>query len=424
MDLGDIARRSLDSTTKGIPSPGSVTPGTVAQKGWNLLKDDLPFPTMVLLDSAVEHNLQTMKKWCDANGFLFAPHGKTTMCPQLYRRQLAAGAWGITVAHAQQAMVAIKFGVTRVFMANQLVGRANIRSIALAMNADAGLDVYCCLDSVEGVEHLAAHWKDAGARRPIKVLLEGGREGWRTGVRSLEEGRQVLAAMRKHSAPLEFAGFEGYEGIAGLKEGALVKEYLDALIRDVDTLAKEAPKPSSPYLFSVGGTSFLDYQHEILPALRSRYRVVVRSGCYITHDHGNYPAHVRRTHDRGLGDEAWPPLRQALELWSLVQSVRDGKTAILTFGRRDAPHDGDLPLPLYVVRPGQGRREARPLDGAKVLKLNDQHAFMTIPAGVELHVGDRVACGIIHPCTAFDKWPVIPLVDDEYTVRDLYCTYF
>jgi len=424
MDLGDIARRTLDSTSKGIPSPHSVTPGSVAQKNWNLLNDDLHFPTMVLLDSAVEHNLKTMAHWCAANGFLFAPHGKTTMCPQLYRRQLDAGAWGITVAHAQQAMVAIKFGAKRVFMANQLVGRANIRSIALAMNADTGLEVYCCLDSVEGVEHLAAHWKDAGAKRPIKVLLEGGREGWRTGVRSLAEARDVLVAIRKHSAPLEFAGFEGYEGIARLEEGALVKEYLDALIRDVDALAKELPKPSSPFLFSVGGTSFLDYPHEILPTLRNRYRVVVRSGCYITHDHGNYPAHVKRTHARGLGDEAWPPLRQALELWSLVQSVRDGSTAILTFGRRDAPHDGDLPLPLYVVRPGQARRDARSLEGAKVVRLNDQHAFMTIPPGVELHVGDKVACGIIHPCTAFDKWPVIPLVSDSYKVLDLYCTYF
>jgi len=424
MDLGEIARRSFDSTSKGIPGPGSVTPGTVARKGWNLLKDDLHFPTMVLLDSAVEHNLKTMATWCAANGFLFAPHGKTTMCPQLYQRQLDAGSWGITVAHAQQALVAIRFGAKRVFMANQFVGRANIRSVALAMNADPALEVYCCLDSVEGVHHLAGHWKEAGAKRPLRVLLEGGREGWRTGVRSLDEGRQVLAAIRSSAGALEFSGFEGYEGIAGIKEGALVKEYLDGLIRDVDALAKEVPKPSSPYLFSVGGTSFLDYQHEILPSLRGRYRIVVRSGCYITHDHGNYPAHVKRTHDRGLGDEAWPPLRQALELWSVVQSVRDGKTAILTFGRRDAPHDGDLPLPLYVVRPGQSHQDARKLDGAKVVKLNDQHAFMTIPPGVQLHVGDRVACGIIHPCTAFDKWPVIPLVDDNYKVMDLYCTYF
>jgi D-serine dehydratase len=424
MDLAEIARRSLDSTSKGIPGPGTVTPGSVAEKNWNLLADDLHYPVMVLLDSVVEHNLKTMAAWCAANGFLFSPHGKTTMCPQLYRRQMDSGAWGITVASAQQALVGVKFGLKRIFIANQLVGRANIRSIVLAMNADPKLEMYCILDSVEGVQHLADHLKAAGARRRIKVLLEGGREGWRTGVRSLEEGRDVLRAILKRPDVLEFSGFEGYEGIARLEEGAQVKEYLENLIRTVDTLAKEAPKPSEPYIFSVGGTSFLDYQHEVLPALKGRYRIIVRSGCYVTHDHGNYVAHVKRTHARGMGDEAWPPLRQALELWSLVQSVRDGKTAILTFGRRDCPHDGDFPVPLYVMRPGQSRREARPLEGAKIAKLNDQHAFMSIPPGVELHVGDRVACGIIHPCTAFDKWAVIPLVDDAYKVIDLYCTYF
>ncbi|HXX94678.1 MAG TPA: amino acid deaminase, partial [Planctomycetota bacterium] len=416
MNLAEIASRVLDSTSKGIPGPGTVTPGTVAQKGWNLLKDDLPYPVMVLLDSAVEHNLRTMAKWCAANGFLFSPHGKTTMCPQLYRRQLEAGAWGITVASAQQARVAVKFGVRTILIANQLVGRSNIRSIAQAVQADPALEITCVADSVEGVEHLAGHWKEAGAARPLRVLLEGGREGWRTGVRSLAEGRDVLGALRRKAGILEFAGFEGYEGIARLEEGALVQEYLQGLIRDVDLLARELPAPPTPYIFTVGGTSFLDYQHEILPALTNRYRVIVRSGCYITHDHGNYVAHVKRTHARGMGDEAWPPLRQALELWSLVQSVRDGRTAILTFGRRDCPHDGDFPLPLYAVRPGQSRAQAQPLEGAKVARLNDQHAFMTIPSGVELHVGDRIACGIIHPCTAFDKWPVIPLVDDDYRV--------
>jgi D-serine dehydratase len=424
MDLAEIARRSLDSTSKGIPGPGTVTPGSVVEKNWNLLADDLPYPVMVLLDSVVEHNLKTMAGWCAANGFLFSPHGKTTMCPQLYRRQMDSGAWGITVASAQQAMVGVKFGLKRIFIANQLVGRANIRSVALAMNADPKLEMYCILDSIEGVQHLADHLKAAGARRPIRVLLEGGREGWRTGVRSLAEGREVLQAILKRPDVLEFRGFEGYEGIARLEEGAQVKEYLETLIRTVDTLAAEVPKPASPFIFSVGGTSFLDYQHEVLPALKGRYQIIVRSGCYVTHDHGNYVAHVKRTHARGMGDEAWPPLRQALELWSLVQSVRDGKTAILTFGRRDCPHDGDFPLPLYVVRPGQSRSDARPLEGAKIAKLNDQHAFLSIPPAVELHVGDRVACGIIHPCTAFDKWAVIPVVDDAYKVIDLYCTYF
>ena len=424
LNLNEIASRVLDGTSKGLPSPGTVTPGSVKEKGWNLVREDLTFPVMVLLDSAVEHNLRTMAKWCTANGFLFAPHGKTTMCPQLYQRQLGAGAWAITAATSQQAMVMVKLGLKRILIANQLVGAANIRSIASAMNADPALEIHAILDSVEGVQHLAGHLKETGAKRPLKALLEGGREGWRTGVRSLEEGRQVLAEIRRHPGFLEFSGFEGYEGIARLEEGGLVKEYLESLIRTVDTLAREVPTPAEPYLFSVGGTSFLDYQQEVLPSLKGRYRVVVRSGCTVTHDHGNYVAHIKRARARGVGEAGWPELKQALELWSVVQSVRDGKTAILTFGRRDCPHDGDFPVPLYVVRPGQARRDARPLEGAKVAKLNDQHAFMSVPPGVELHVGDRVACGIIHPCTAFDKWPVIPLVNDAYDVIDLYCTYF
>jgi D-serine dehydratase len=267
MDLREIAGRVLDCRTKGIPGPGTVTPATVQDKNWNLLKDDLHYPVLVLLDSVVEHNLRTMAQWCRENGFLFSPHGKTSMCPQLYKRQLEAGAWGITVATAQQAMVAAGFGVRRIFMANQLVGRANIRTVAAAMSADSALDVYCVLDSVEGANHLAAHWKGGGSRRPIKVLLEGGREGWRTGVRSLEEGWQVLAAIKDHPGVLEFSGFEGYEGIARLEEGDLVKEYLVSLIRTVDTLAREVPRPAVPFIFSVGGTSFLDYQHEVLPIL-------------------------------------------------------------------------------------------------------------------------------------------------------------
>jgi D-serine dehydratase len=422
MDLDDVFHRPLDDSNKGVPGP--VTPRTARETGWNLLADDLPYPVMILLDTAVEHNIRTMSRWCERHGFLFAPHGKTTVCPQLFQRQLQAGAWGITVATSQQARVCVKYGVRRILMANQLVGRANIRSIASSMSEHPDLEFVCVVDSTEGADHLAAHLRELEANRPVGVLLEGGREDWRTGVRSVEEARSVLAAIQRHPAHLEFRGFEGYEGIARLQEGAHVKEYLDGLIRMSDAIARALPAPSARYLFSVGGTSFLDYQHEMLPALKDRYQVVVRSGCHVSHDHGLYPPHVQRARDRGMGEEAWPAFRPALELWSLVQSVRDGRTAILTFGRRDAPHDAELPVPLKVVRPGQSLPQAKSLEGAKVTRLNDQHAFMTIPRGIDLHVGDRVACGIVHPCTAFDKWAVLPLLDDAYRVLDLYCTYF
>ncbi len=71
-----------------------------------------------------------MQRFVDAYGLKLAPHGKTTMIPKLFERQIAAGAWGITVATAQQALVAYEHGIRRVLMANQLVGKANMAMIA------------------------------------------------------------------------------------------------------------------------------------------------------------------------------------------------------------------------------------------------------------------------------------------------------
>ncbi len=424
MNIGEIEKRLLDATTKGLPGNEPVTPGSVAAKNWNLLRDDLPYPTMVLLESALSHNLKVMADWCRKNDFLLAPHGKTTMCPQIYKRQFDLGAWGMTVASASQAMVCAKFGAPRIVIANQLVGKSNIRLVAEAMTRDPKLDVYCLVDSVDGADHLAAHLRETGARRPIRVFLEAGRKGWRTGVRTIDEARQVLSAIRRHSGALEFAGVEGFEGIARQEDVADLKSFLGDLLTLAKTLTSELPPPPEGFLISVGGSAYLDYLQEFLAPLRGKYRLVVRSGCTVTMDHGTYARQIRRARDGGKGPEAFPEFRQALELWSLVQSVRDGDTAILTFGKRDCPYDGDLPLPLYSIKPGGSRKDARPLTGAKVVKLNDQHAYMTLPAGVEVRVGDRVACGISHPCLAFDKWAVMPVVDDDYKVQDLYCTYF
>jgi len=424
MNIGEIEKRLLDTTVKGLSGPEPVTPGSVAGRKWNLLRDDLPFPSMVLLESALSHNLTAMADWCRKNDFLLAPHGKTTMCPQIYKRQFDLGAWAMTVASASQAMVCVKFGIQRIVIANQLVGKANIRLIAEAMARDPKLEVYCLVDSVDGADHLAAHLHESGARRPIRVLLESGRQGWRTGVRTLDEARRVLTAIRRHAGALEFAGVEGFEGIAKPEEGADLKAFLGDLLNLATTLTADLPAPPEGFLISVGGSAYLDYLQEFLAPLRGKVRLVVRSGCTVTMDHGTYARQIRRARDAGKGPDAFPEFRQAMELWSVVQSVRDGDTAILTFGKRDCSYDGDLPLPLFSVKPGGTRKDARPLTGAKVVKLNDQHAYMTLPAGVEVKVGDRVACGISHPCLSFDKWAVLPVVDDEYRVLDLYCTYF
>ena len=91
-------------------------------------------------------------------------------------------------------------------------------------------------------------------------------------------------------------------------------------------------------------------------------------------------------------------------------------------GKRDVAHDLTLPFPRLVFRPGVDRTP-RPLpDGVAVTALNDQHAFMTAPA--TLAVGDMIGCAISHPCTTFDKWRFLPVVDDDYRVVDAVTTFF
>src|SRR5262245_26920972 len=119
----DAANYPLDLSQKGLPA--SVSPGDLAARHWNVLAGDLPFPVAVLKQSALARNSRWMSDFIAATGVSLAPHGKTTMAPKLFHRQIADGCWGITVATAQQAAVAAQHGIGRILIANQLVGRAN-----------------------------------------------------------------------------------------------------------------------------------------------------------------------------------------------------------------------------------------------------------------------------------------------------------
>ncbi len=108
----------------------ALKPSDIPDLGWCLLAEDLSLPTAVLYEEKLAHNLQWMQAFADAYKAKLAPHGKTTMAPKLFMRQLEAGAWGITLATAPQTRVAYQHGVRRVLMANQLVGKQNMSIIA------------------------------------------------------------------------------------------------------------------------------------------------------------------------------------------------------------------------------------------------------------------------------------------------------
>jgi len=418
----------IDWRYKGFPAAADgVTPATLRERGWNLLAGDLPTPVLLLKENALDHNLRLMADWCSARGVSLAPHGKTTMSPELYDRQLALGAWGITAANIAQVRVYRAFGIERVLLANELVEPAALRWIAAEVAADPQFDFYCLADSVEAVQRMTEALKPP--RRPLQVLVELGLAGGRTGARSLDQAAEVAAAV-SDSPALELAGVEGYEGILhGENAFAEVDDFLDELRLLVSRMDFDGREE---IVVTAGGSAYFDQVADRLSAVPAR--LVLRSGCYVTHDSGFYehlsPLGGRATRpDRAAAATGKRPqaavsdpqrLWPALEAWGAVLSRPEPELALLLMGKRDAPYDIDLPFP-FAVRGSDGLRDS---DGMEVVDLNDQHAFLRLPADDSLAVGDLVGCGISHPCTAFDKWRLIPIVDDDYTVVDAVHTFF
>ncbi|NML60376.1 amino acid deaminase [Massilia sp. RP-1-19] len=430
MTLSSLDERVLHPGVKGLPITEPLRQGAIGVQGWNVLNADTSFPVAVLKTSALQHNLDWMRAFCDRYGATLAPHGKTTMSPQLFGAQLANGAWGITLATAAQVQVAHRFGLRRVLLANQLVAKADINSVLHLMRGDPDFEVSALVDSLDGVARLGEAAAAQALARPLPLLVELGLPGKRAGCRSPE---QVMAVARAVAATpgLQLAGIEGYEGLlvsndreADVREVAAFVARIAQLARDADG---EGLFGSAEILVSAGGSAYFDLVARGFNGMRglSRpVRPVLRSGCYLTSDHGSYQRLIGALDER---EARGPGLRPALEVWSMVQSRPEPGLAILTMGKRDASYDIDLPLPLYAHRPGPGAPTVLP-EGCSIVKMNDQHAYLQLPEGDPvcdaLVVGDLVGCGISHPCTTFDKWPLLLAVDDAYNVHHAVNTFF
>jgi D-serine dehydratase len=430
-----LERQLLQPGVKGLPLAQPIVQGAVGEQGWNVLRAETGFPVAVLKLSALEHNLAWMGRFCELHGVLLAPHGKTTMSPQLFDAQLANGAWGITLATAAQVRLAHRFGVRRVLLANQLVAPADIRAILQLLRQDAGFELFVLADSSAGVRRLSEATQAAGLARPLPVLVELGLPGQRSGCRS---GEQALELARELAAApgLELAGIEGYEGLLVSHDRAQDQLAVAAFVGQLSSLLRQADAEQlfrgEEILLSAGGSAYFDLvargmaQSQLTGGLSRPVLPILRSGCYLTNDHGFYQELIAQLNARA-GTPPEEGLRPALEVWSMVQSRPEPTLAILTMGKRDASHDIGLPFALLSHRPGDAASSALP-DGSRIEKMNDQHAYLRLPAGSaaceELAVGDLVCCGISHPCTTFDKWPLLLAVDDAYNVRHAINTFF
>jgi D-serine dehydratase len=426
LHLAALEEQLLEPGTKGLPIVEPLRQHMVGVQRWNVLAADTSFPVAVLKTSSLLHNLDWMRDFCARYDVALAPHGKTTMSPQLFNAQLANGAWGITLATAPQVLAAARFGVRRVLLANELVAPADIRALLASMRDDPGFELVALADSAEGVRRLSEAVIAAGIGRPLPLLVELGLAGKRSGCRTPEEALALARAIA--AAPgLQLAGIEGYEGLLVSDDRAADLERVDAFLASMTELARQLDAEGAfggpRILLSAGGSSYFDRVARAFAAVSGLSRPVLpvlRSGCYLTSDHGHY---LELTGELDAREGVAEGLRPALEVWSIVLSRPEPTLAILSMGKRDASYDLGLPHALVMHRPGEAGPAALP-EGARIEKMNDQHAYLRLPEGADLRVGDLVGCGISHPCTTFDKWSVLLLVDDDYNVQRAINTLF
>jgi D-serine dehydratase len=414
------ARYAGEVAPKGFPAAA-----VASRTGWNIFDPDVPYPIAVMFESAIDHNSTTLMSYCNRRGVSFAPHGKTTMAPALFRRQLRDGAWAITAATTWQASAMRACGVGRVLIANEVVVPGEIEWLARAR--EDGFEVYCYVDSVAGVDILVDTLGRVRPSRPFPVLLELGVVGGRAGVRSVAEGLEVARAVAASSdlALTGTAGFEGILGPVGDRDVAdVVAEFLDEIVELTHAIAAAhlfAPTPE--VIVTAGGSAYFDHvvDHLSRVAIDLPLRLVIRPGCYISHDDGAlHDASPMGERPRTGHDER---LVAAIEVWGVVLSRPEPTRAIVGIGKRDASTDGLLPALKKVRRRGSADVESL---GAmtRVVHVNDQHSYLDLDAEDPLAVGDLVGFGISHPCTTFDKWRAIPIVDDAYCVVEIAETVF
>lgn len=421
---------TLDATSKSFPI--AATPcraSEIAARGWNVLADDLAFPLAVLSRTALAHNLAWMQDFAERKGIALAPHGKTTMSPELFAQQLRVGAWGLTFATAFQVAVGVEAGARRIIIANQVVCDADLDALDALLARHGDLTVWFLVDSLAQLA-LVEDWKQRrGSARVFNVLLEMGIPGQRTGCRTQGEA-QALARALAASKAVQFDGIECYEGGVARCDNEHDAREVTALVRRVMEVARTCDAEhlfaQDRILLTAGGSAVFDL---VVPLLQTQglsrpVEGVLRSGCYVTHDHGNYARFLKNVEQREGLDAS---LRPALTVWAMVQSVPEPGLALLTCGRRDISYDLEMPIPVQLARRGERTAAATPT-GWSVSALNDQHAYLRFDAaageGSAPRVGDRVALGISHPCTTFDKWRWMPVVEDDGAITGAISTRF
>jgi D-serine dehydratase len=436
--LDRIDATELDVKTKGCPV-ANVRLGDVGQQGWNVRRGDLMLPVLTISDPKLRNNLQVMRRYVEHHKVSLAPHGKSTFCPQLYVEQVTTGgSWGISAATVQQASLVAEAGISNVLIVNEVIGKANVAQLVALKHAHPDKAFYTLVDTEGALHELARHSVPMlGPGERFQVLVEVGFPGGRAGVRSLEQGIALVDAIMAQREIFDLAGVECYEGLVSRPDQSSTLAAIDRLL-DLTVEIYRAARQRGAFderaeaILTAGGSVYFDrvVKRFSTAQLDPGTRVILRGGSSVTYDHGRYDEMLALLDERGGLDmpegrvNSRTAFTPALAIWSAVVTLQDEGVAVLAMGIRDLPFDMGLPKPLEQYRDGVLVQALDAGDAFRVTAANDQHCYMAYPPGHDIAVGDIIACGISHPCTAFDKWDVVWRIDSDGNVTGALKTYF
>jgi len=330
------------------------------------LLPELATPCLLVDVDRLDANIATMAELARRLGVALRPHAKTHKSVEIARRQLAAGAHGLTVATVSEAEIFAAAGCDDLFIAYPLYATAALgeRLSRLATRSRLAVGV----DSAEGARALATHLAPA-ARSVVRLLVEVDSGQHRTGVLPEEAG--PLADQVMHCG-LQVAGaftFPGHSYSPDVRGGAAVDEAA-ALERAAASMRECG---TTPEVLSGGSTpSAADSRGEVLDELRP--------GVYVFGDAQQWELGVTGPEDI------------ALSCLATVVSHAGGRL-VLDSGSKALGAD------RAPWASGYGRLLDHP--GARIVAISEHHAVVEWPAH-EPHpeIGDRVRVVPNHACNA------------------------
>ncbi len=335
-------------------------------------------PALLLDLDAFQANLATVQRMAAAAGLRLRPHGKAHKCPDIARRQVAAGAVGICVQKVSEAEAFVAGGIRDVLVTNEVVGERKLERLAmLARHAHVGV----CVDHALQVAQLGA----AARRRDvvIDVLVEVDVGQRRCGVATAAQALVLARAVQEFSPHLRMRGLQAYHG--GAQHQRTPEARRDTIVaaaqfvNEVQAVLRGAGVPCDV----VSGAGTGSFVNEIASGTWTE----LQPGSYVLMD-ADYRANQ--------ADPREPELAQALFGLCTVISARPGH-AVLDGGLKSFAVDSGLPkvlAPGWVVR-----------------GLSDEHAVLAAesPDAVALDVGSRVQLVPSHcdPTVNLHDWLVV-----------------